>query len=173
MLRLNNSCCECNPQICLGLRVRRVCAACGQTMAIFHSELPCPILFFNLSIKTDQNHSLLSLFELERNFYQFHAPALSGATRSLPSFLSLCSGEGNIQKFFSPPFSRFEKKNLKKTIQFVGRTKQVLLRCKYERGEKVSAPRPEDIFSTLSGDGVSRRIAHAYILIRGCSCYKL
>lgn len=156
-----------------------MCAACGQTMAIFHSELPCPILFFNLSIKTD--HSLFSLFELERNFYQFHSCFVR--SDEIPSFLSffLSVPAKEVFRNFSLllvwnkifPFSRFEKKNLKKTTQFVGSTKQVLLRYKYERGEKVSAPRPEDIFSTLSGDGVSRRIAHAYILIRGCSCYKL
>lgn len=116
---------------------------------------------------------------LNETFINF-IPASSGATRSLPSFLSfsLFPRRKHSENFLLVwnkifPFSRFEKKNLKKTTQFVGSTKQVLLRYKCERGEKVSAPRPEDIFSTLSGDGVSRRIAHAYILIRGCSCYKL
>ena len=61
MLRLNNSCCECNPQICLGLRARRVCAACGQTMAIFHPGPPCPIRFLISQLKTAPRSLPLSI----------------------------------------------------------------------------------------------------------------
>lgn len=48
--------------------MRRVCAACGQTMAIFHPELPCPILFLISQLKTAPRFSAFTaLFPL--HFY--------------------------------------------------------------------------------------------------------
>lgn len=164
MLRLNNSCCECNPQICLGLRVRRVCAACGQTMAIFHSELPCPILFLISQLKRTTILRPLSppfaRYELEANFYQFSKTSTQEIppTKFLPSFSLLLRGKCGIELFET-------KKNLR-----LFRTKQILGIRKGR--EKVSAFAPRTFFRPFRAT-VSRRIAHAYILIRGCSCYKL
>lgn len=160
MLRLNNSCCECNPQICLGLRVRRVCAACGQTMAIFHSELPCPILFLiSQLIRTTILRPLLVYETWSKTFINF-TPAWSEATRFCQqhSFLSPYSREEifrnflflveSVVKFFE---TRFEEKF--STIQF--RSKHEADSWDTKGGEKKSLLSLEDIFSTLSGDGVS------------------
>lgn len=165
MLRLNNSCCECNPQICLGLRVRRVCAACGQTMAIFHSELPCPILFLISQLKRTTIFALFPLPSHDTNskqtFINFQKLLLSQEippTKFLPSFSLLLRGKCGIELFET-------KKNLR-----LFRTKQILGIRKGR--EKVSAFAPRTFFRPFRAT-VSRRIAHAYILIRGCSCYKL
>lgn len=164
MLRLNNSCCECNPQICLGLRVRRVCAACGQTMAIFHSELPCPILFLISQLKRTTILRPLSppfaRYELEANFYQFSKTSTQSGdpTDKIPLF------------FFSPPPWKVWNGTVRNEEKFATISKQILGIRKGR--EKVSAFAPRTFFRPFRAT-VSRRIAHAYILIRGCSCYKL
>lgn len=148
MLRLNNSCCECNPQICLGLRVRRVCAACGQTMAIFHSELPCPILFLISQLKRTTILRPLSppfaRYELEANFYQFSKTSTQSGdpTDKISPF------------FFSPPPWKVWNGTVRNEEKFA--TISYEADSRDTKGARKSLRfRPEDIFSTLSGDGVS------------------
>lgn len=116
--------------------------------------------FFNLSINTD-HHSSPSprIRNLKETFINF-TPARSEATRFCQqhSFLSPYSREEifrnflflveSVIKFFE---TRFEEKF--STIQF--RSKHEADSWDTKGGEKKSLLSLEDIFSTLSGDGVS------------------
>lgn len=115
--------------------------------------------FFNLSINTD-HHSSPSprIRNLKQNFYQFYS-CLVRSDEILPTTFLFFLPRRNIQKFslllvesvikfFE---TRFEEKF--STIQF--RSKHEADSWDTKGGEKKSLLSLEDIFSTLSGDGVS------------------